>query len=41
MQGRVVDLSRTKGGGGGGTPLSGLNKYLLDIVFKGLRFSLL
>ena len=27
-------------GGGGVTPLSGLNKYVLDIVFKGLRFSL-
>ena len=27
-------------GGGGVTPLSGLNKYVLDIVFKGSRFSL-
>ena len=28
------------GGRGGVTPLSGLNKYVLDIVIKVLRFSL-
>ena len=28
------------GGGGGVTPLYGLNKHVLDIVIKVLRFSL-